>query len=46
VRPIDFGGVEERDTEVDGAVQQADHVLPVRHAAVAAGHRHAAESDG
>ena len=46
VRPVDLGGVEERDAEVDGTVEQGDHVLPVRHAAVAAGHGHAAESDG
>ena len=46
VRPVDLGGVEERDAEVDGPVQQRDHVLAIGHGAVAAGHGHAAQADG
>jgi hypothetical protein len=46
VRTVDLSGVEERDTEVDGPMKQGNHVLPVRHPAVAAGHGHATEPDG
>jgi hypothetical protein len=46
VRPIDLGGVEERDTLFHGPTQQGDRVVPVRRAAVAAGHRHAAQPQG
>ena len=46
VRTVDLGGVEEGDAEVDRPVQEGDHVGPVGSAAVAAGHRHAAEADG
>jgi hypothetical protein len=46
VRTVDLSGVEERDTKVHGPMEQGDHVLPVRHSAVAAGHGHAAEANG
>ena len=46
VGAVDLGGVEEGDAAVDGGMEQRDHLLPVRAAAVAAGHAHAAEPDG
>ena len=46
VRTVDLGGVEERDAAIDRGADQRDHLLPVGLVAVAAGHAHAAQSDG
>jgi hypothetical protein len=45
-RAVDLGGVEERDTALDGRPDQGDHLWPVRGWAVALAHAHAAEPDG
>ena len=46
VRAVHLGGVEERDTQLDGAAEHADHVLPAaRVRAVALRHAHAAHAD-
>ncbi len=46
VGPVDFGGVEERDADVDGLVQRGDGIRFRRAAIVDAGESHAAEPDG
>jgi hypothetical protein len=47
VGPVDLGGIEKCDSQVDGAAQDGDHRVPVaRVRPVALRHAHAAEPDG
>jgi hypothetical protein len=45
IRPVDLGGVEEGDAEVDGSADDVEHLRPVGSVAVTAGHAHAAQPD-
>ena len=44
-RAVDLGGVEERDAEVDGGADQADHRVRVVDGSVVGAHAHAAETE-
>ena len=44
-RPVDLGGVEERDAEIDRGADERDGVVACRDRAVALGHAHAAETE-
>src|SRR5208282_4289212 len=46
VRTIDFGGVEESDTAIDGGVEEGDHFLLVLRRTVRKTHSHAAQAEG
>jgi hypothetical protein len=45
-RPVDLGGVEERDAAFDGLPDEGDHLLLVRSRTEAEAHAHAAEPEG
>jgi len=45
-RPVDLGGVEERDAAFDGRPDHGDHLLLVRSRTEAEAHAHAAEPEG
>jgi hypothetical protein len=45
-RPVDLGGVEERDAAFDGGADECDVVGPVEGGAVALSHAHGVEADG